>query len=191
MREAEHTACEALALRSKGLGENHPDLLYSMGTLASILLEAHRLAEAETLYRAEVFAMLPRSPADDVALGNALSGLCSTLLAEGKFTEAEPLARISVALREEKMPDDWSTFNMQSVLGATLFGQQKYAEAEPLMLCGYEGMKQREAKVRLRNGEPRLREALQRLVQLYEATNRHEQAADWKKRLDEFEKSEK
>ena len=32
-------------------------------------------------------------------------------------------------------------------MGATLLGQKKYAEAEPLLLAGYEGMKQREAKI--------------------------------------------
>ena len=34
------------------------------------------------------------------------------------------------------------------------------------------------------DGKPRLNEALQRLVQLYEATGRTDKAAEWKKRLD-------
>jgi len=37
---------------------------------------------------------------------------------------------------------------------------------------------------------PRLTEALQRLVQLYEATDRPAQAAAWKQKLAEFEKAE-
>jgi tetratricopeptide (TPR) repeat protein/predicted Ser/Thr protein kinase len=187
--EAESAAREALGIRRKALGEDHPDVLHAMGTLASVLQQAGKLAEAEALYQNQVVAMLARLPGDDLRVASALAGLSSTLLAEGKFTEAEEVARRCLAIRERKLPDDWVTFNTRSVLGGTLLGQQKYAEAEPLLLSGYEGMKQREARVRGGNGEPRLREALQRLVQLYKATNRPEQAADWEGKLDEFEKS--
>jgi hypothetical protein len=76
------------------------------------------------------------------------------------------------------------------VRGGTLLGQKKYAEAEPLLLSGYEGIQQREAGI-----PPPVRtlcpsEALQRLVQLYEATDRPAQAAEWKQKLAEFEKAE-
>jgi hypothetical protein len=48
-------------------------------------------------------------------------------------------------------------------------------------------MKQREADIPAA-GKPRLQEALQRLVQLCEATGRTDQAAEWKQKLAEFEK---
>jgi hypothetical protein len=76
------------------------------------------------------------------------------------------------------------------MLGGNRLGQTKYAEAEPLLLSGYEGMKQREIKIPL-EGKPRLRETLQRVVQLYEATNRPDQAAGWKRKLAEFDATEK
>ena len=50
-------------------------------------------------------------------------------------------------------------------------------------------MKQREAKIPA-NGKLRLKETLQRLVQLYDATDRPDQAAAWKQKLPEFEKAE-
>ena len=50
-------------------------------------------------------------------------------------------------------------------------------------------MKQREEKVPA-DGRPRLKETLQRLVQLYGATGRPDQAAAWKQKLAEFEKAE-
>lgn len=65
----------------------------------------------------------------------------------------------------------------------------RHAEAEPLLLSGYEGMKQRKDQIPV-VGRPRLKEALQRLVQLYGATNRPDQAAEWKKKLAEFAKAE-
>ena len=82
------------------------------------------------------------------------------------------------------------------MLGASLLGQKKYTEAEPLLLSGYEGLKQREDKITLENSTPKfwrfpeerkpwLKEAAHRLVQLYEATGRPDQAAEWKKTLEE------
>ena len=58
----------------------------------------------------------------------------------------------------------------------------KVAEAEPLLLSGYEGLKQREGKIPAA-GSMRPQQALQRLVQLYEETGRHDQAVQWKKLL--------
>jgi hypothetical protein len=62
-------------------------------------------------------------------------------------------------------------------------GQKKYAAAEPLLLAGYEGMKQREKTI----PPPRrfrIPEAIERLVQLYEATDKKDDAAKWRKELE-------
>ena len=70
------------------------------------------------------------------------------------------------------------------MLGAVLLGQKKYTDAEPLLRQGYEGMKQREVKIPPL-GKPRVHEALERLVQLYEATEQKEKADEWREKLDE------
>ena len=111
------------------------------------------------------------------------------LLAAGGFAEAEAPARQCLALRERETPDDWRTFNARSMLGGSLLGQKKHAEAEPWLLSGYEGLKQRENQIPAA-GRPCLKETLQRLVQLYDATGRADQAAEWKRKLAEFEKAE-
>ena len=49
-------------------------------------------------------------------------------------------------------------------------------------------LKQREDKVPAES-KPRIRETLQTLVQLYEETNRPDQAAEWKKKLAEEAKA--
>jgi len=118
-----------------------------------------------------------------------LAEMTRALLDEGKFTHAEPLARECLALREKLIPEDWRTFNARSMLGGSLLGQKKYTEAEPLLLSGYEGMKQREDKIPA-FGKPRLKETLQRLVQLYEATGQTDKAAEWNKKLAEFDQAE-
>jgi hypothetical protein len=48
-------------------------------------------------------------------------------------------------------------------------------------------MKERAIKIP-QDGQERLTEALERLVQLYEAVNKPEQAATWRKELKEFKK---
>ena len=118
-----------------------------------------------------------------------LAAMTKALLDELKPAEAEPLARECLALRQVLIPDDWRTFNARSMLGGSLLGQKKYAEAEPLLLSGYEGMKLREDKIPA-NGKPRLKETLQRLVQLYEAKGQSENAAEWNRKLTEFDQAE-
>jgi Flp pilus assembly protein TadD len=115
----------------------------------------------------------------------ALAEKAKALLDAGKYDEAEPVARECLALREKEIPDDWRAFNARSMLGGSLLGQKKYAAAEPFLLSGYEGMKQREDKIP-QEGRLRLKEALQRLVQLHEATDRPDQAAEWKRKLELF-----
>jgi TolA-binding protein len=95
------------------------------------------------------------------------------------YAEAEPPLRESLTIREKVQPDAWNTFNTQSMLGGAILGQKKYAEAEPLLLKGYQGMKQREKTIPPA-GRDRLPEAVDRLVELYEATNRPTEAKKWR-----------
>jgi hypothetical protein len=135
--------------------------------------------EADALYN-NYFEGLRQ--AKDSRLADRLAARASELLEEQRFPDAEPLARECLALREKKAPDDWATYNTRSILGGCLLGQKKYVEAEPLLLAGYEGMKMREDKIPA-SGRPRLKETIQRLVRLYEATDRPNQVAQWKTEL--------
>jgi hypothetical protein len=62
-------------------------------------------------------------------------------------------------------------------------GLKNYAGAEPLLLAGYEGMKKQQAKIPA-EGKAGLTEAVERLVQLYEATDRKDEAAKWRQELE-------
>jgi hypothetical protein len=125
---------------------------------------------------------------DELALANTLAQLVLVLLQQNKYANAQQLAGECLKLREKLIPDDWRTFNTRSQLGACLLGLKKYADAEPLLLSGYEGMKQREDKIPAA-GKARLKEALQRLVQFYEATGPSAEAAEWKKKLSELDQA--
>ena len=85
---------------------------------------------------------------------------------------------------EKTSPDDWSLLNTESMLGGALAGQKKFQEAEPLLLEGYSGMKDREAKIPPA-AKTRLAESLKRLVQLYDDWGKPDQAAEWRAKLEE------
>jgi len=59
----------------------------------------------------------------------------------------------------------------------SLLGQGKSREAEPLLLAGFNGMEEGSAKIPA-SGKRRLREAAERLVKLYEQTDRPDKASE-------------
>jgi eukaryotic-like serine/threonine-protein kinase len=69
-----------------------------------------------------------------------------------------------------------------SQLGGVLAVQGKFTQAESLVARGYEGMKARAAKIPAQ-GKPRLLEAADRVVRLYEGWGKPEEAAEWKSKL--------
>jgi eukaryotic-like serine/threonine-protein kinase len=73
-------------------------------------------------------------PADELNVAGALARLATLLVTGGKFGEAEPVARECLTIREQRIPDDWLTFNARGVLGGCLLGMNRYIEAEPLLL---------------------------------------------------------
>ena len=57
-----------------------------------------------------------------------------------------------------------------NLLGASLAGQKKYTDAEPLLLQSRQGLQQRQASLSpILNAPRRITEALEHLVQLYDA----------------------
>jgi hypothetical protein len=121
-------------------------------------------------------------PKDSPQLAYMLAQIGRAFLEQEHWAEAEPLLRECLAIREKAAPDSWTTFNTVSSLGGSLLGQKKYAEAEPLLLKGYAGMKERETTIPP-IGKDRLPEAVERLVQLHEATGRRAEAARWHAQL--------
>jgi hypothetical protein len=73
------------------------------------------------------------------------------------------------------------TFHTKSLLGAAFAGQQKYADAELLLLAAIEGLDGC-AKTIPPQFQMRRMEALERLVQLYDAWGKKDQAAVWRKK---------
>ncbi|HEV3312577.1 MAG TPA: protein kinase [Chloroflexota bacterium] len=155
------------------------------------LLASHKLhpqakpeEEAEVLYR-------------------ILGALGLNLLEQHKWVDAEKVLRecltacdrLDKSIRERTaghhIPSvGWTT---RSMLGQSLVGQKKYAEAEHYLMDGYKGGKDLVDTFKGFGGDPGvlfpmlpIKETMERLVQLYEAWEKPDEAAKWRKELEAF-----
>lgn len=164
-----------------------PDMLDTLSMRISLAMTYQKLGEfgrADRLLREGLDRRRTKGGPESASTLRLRALLGLNLLRQQKFAEAEGVLNECVKLCDKRQPDNWETFNARSLLGEALLSQKKYADAEPLLVQGYEGMKQREAKIPL-DGKVHLTEALERLVQLYEAMGQKDKAADWRRKLDE------
>jgi tetratricopeptide (TPR) repeat protein/tRNA A-37 threonylcarbamoyl transferase component Bud32 len=140
---------------------------------------AKRFGDAERWRRKWIAVVKQRTGSDSPAYGSELAQLGDNLLQQGKYTDAETVLRECLTIRQKTQPDVWTTFNTRSVLGKALMGRKEFAKAGPLLREGYEGMKQRERTIPSPTKDQRLGEALDRLVELYTATNKSDEVKKW------------
>ncbi len=167
-----------------------PTLRWVIIPLLDAYVKAGRRAEAGELARKLAADARSALPKGSPQLADALVRSGSTLLDLKAYADAELVLRECLAIREKTQPDLWTTFTARSMLGGALLGEKKYAEAEPLLVAGYEGMKRREATI-APEAKDRLIDALERLVQFYEATARPDEAARWRKERESHKAAEK
>ena len=105
-------------------------------------------------------------------------------LAQRNPSQAEPLAHRALAIRQQRHPDHWTRYDALSLVGTALAGQKKYAESEPSLLSAYEGLKDRAARIPFLWRKKRPAEAGQRIVDLYDAWGKKDEADQWRKRLE-------
>ena len=169
-------------------GKGRPSLRWGRGELLSAYVAAGKSAEGTALVKELLAEARKQHPSGSVTLAGALAQYGQSLVQLKAWTEAEPVLRESLTIREKAQPDTWNTFNTRSLLGEALAGEKKYAEAEPLLLKGYEGMKQRATQLPEPYRAIRLSEAAGRLVRLYEALGKKDEAAKWRKEAEAVRK---
>jgi tetratricopeptide (TPR) repeat protein len=130
----------------------------------------------------------PRYKPKDPEWAGELARVADRLLQFKQFAAAEPIASDCLRVREEVLgKNDWQTANAKSMLGGALLGLNKPDEAEPLLLKAYDGLLAEQAQIRPPFNLIRLGQAVDRLVQLYEATGMPDKAAEFReKRPPEF-----
>ena len=172
---------ELLGCRKQN-GDEHDDTLARVENLIELYTALREYPPAVKLARELFAARRPNLPADSPDLIGAMADLAQTLLAAGLDQEAEIHFRNALAIADKKGFAAWGVHETRSDLGAAMLGQKNYADAEAPLVAGAEGMLKLESKIP-DAARPRLREAVGRVIRLYEATDRPAEAAKWRAKL--------
>jgi tetratricopeptide (TPR) repeat protein len=133
--EAEPLYAQALEMRKRSLGEDHPDVATSLNDLAGLYVSQGCYSEAEPLYvqALEMRKWLLGKNHPDVA--QSLNDLAGLYVSQGCYNEAEPLYVQALEMRRrllgEDHPDVASSLNNIALL---YDNQERYSEAEPLYM---------------------------------------------------------
>ncbi len=167
---------EAIAIRIKHLGRDHKIVAQHINNLAVLLHEKGDLAPAEATYR-EALAIRRKVLGDRHAdTGVSMVQLGSLLVERGETPAAEELLREGVGVLRQALPaNHWRVAEAETYLGSCLVAEKRYDEAEPLLVQGFESL-------RLSRGleHRRTRDALERLLELYDRWPRPEAAARYR-----------
>jgi hypothetical protein len=107
------------------------------------------------------------------------------LYREGQYSEAEKLQRQAIDIYQKSLkPEHWMIQRSRSHLGACLGKLKRYPEAEEQLLTAYAGLK-------ISRGEQHAltRKTVSRLIELYEAWGKSDQAAPYRALLQSKEKT--
>lgn len=165
------------------LGSEHPDTLTTLNDLAQLYQDQGKFGQADPL-SVRVLEVRRRvlGDAHPDTVG-ALASLGRVRLGLRRYVEAESLLRAALNAQEKNSPDAWQRYNIESLLGACLAAQARFAEAEPLSLAAYAGLWQHQIAIP-RDSHWVLDQAAERIVQLYRAWGRPQQAAEWSQKLE-------
>lgn len=154
------------------LGDQHPDVADGQNNLAWVLQARGDHAAAEPLYRASL-AMKRRLLGDaHPGVAQGLNNLASLLVARGDPQGCARAIDEALAIYRAVLPaGHWRTRNAESVRGACLVGLGRHAEAEPLLLESYPVLEAERGA-----DSVYARDALRRIVELYQAWGRPEKA---------------
>jgi serine/threonine-protein kinase len=174
--EAEQLYRQALDLRRKLFGENHPDLTITMNNLASLLKAKGDYAASEALYRQTLVLRRKLFGETHPETATTLSNLATAYADRGRCDEALPLYRqVLDAYLKTLAPDHWMANRTRSHMGGCLTRLKRYREAEPLLLTAHAGLKAARG-----DQNDLTRRAVSRLIELYEAWGKPDQAAPYR-----------
>ena len=193
---------EALQKCQATLGRKHPRTLTTMKNLTNTYFEAKQPAQGLELWREYVAIHRPHLRPASLELASLLANGGANLIEAQAWGAAEEALREALPILEKQQPQEWTTFNTRNLLGGAMAGhgaelaatdkpaaEKLFAEAEPLLTTGLQGLIERQEKIpaELRTILP---EAAQRLVDLYTAWEKPEQANHWKAELEKLKSGE-
>ncbi len=176
LEDAEPLYREALAMYRRLLGTEHPYVAHTQAYLGGLLRKKGDVEAAEALIgealelHRRIYGEQSLSVAEDVLQ------LAEIMLLRGDLPAAESHVREALEVRRNSLPaGHWEIAHAESVLGAALSGLGRYGEAEALLLSAYPILRERRSE-----RAPFTRDALERIVALYEAWGKPEKAAEYR-----------
>ncbi|MHC4695264.1 MAG: tetratricopeptide repeat protein [Planctomycetota bacterium] len=177
--DAEYLLGHALPVLRRELGEQHWETLECFYQWLNVLVEQDKLGEHDNVIR-EVLARHRETFGEEaVQTSRSMIFLARALQQQGRLREAEAMLRdvLEIVQRETASIECKACLIgiPQSLLGEYLAAQGHYEEAESLLLEGFATIERRHG--RSHTTTPR---ALRRIVNLYEAWGKPDEAAKWR-----------
>ena len=171
---------ELLPLKRKVVGPEHPETIVAIFLLASSYDDDGRLKEATALYKEALPLAKKGLPPNHAYVGQILSGLGLAELKAQNYADAEPHLREGMGILEKTLPKTLTFQFSKMDLGTVLLRRDEYVEAEKLLQASFAAMKRREWTFPPAR-RYRLIEAVDRLIELYTATNKPDEITKWRK----------
>ena len=153
-----------------------------MNRRASSSVRSYVLADS-AITRLQKLIELKRDPQNfpdrTPRIRDSLLGLGRCLLRQQAFADAEPVLREALELAKESAPDNWRTAATKSMLGESLAGQEKFEQAEPMLLDSHDKLVQGRATMPPWEQPRQVSQAVRRLVEMYTAWGKTEDADKW------------
>jgi eukaryotic-like serine/threonine-protein kinase len=177
--EAVNLVEQALAIQERVYGPVHPRVANVLNELGTVALQRDRFDEAEARFRRmqEIYKTAYGQRHYLYALASA--NLASVYLARKDFARAEPMFREVVQLYTRALSAEHQFTGIGQIkLGRALAGEKRYMEAEEHLLVGYKILKKQTSP-----SASWLQSARKELVNIYEALNQPEKAAQFREEL--------
>jgi tetratricopeptide (TPR) repeat protein len=177
--EAEKQLREAETLYRKFVGKSNTQLGDNLRLQAQVAYAKRNYTEAEAKINQtwEIYRVSTKPQYLNYATALTIQGLIYHQTARSE--EAENLLREALRLRLEYMPESHFLRAMTTgALGEFLSSQKRQSEAEPLLLASYESLQKSQSI-----NSPRIRLAIERLVDLYTSWGKPTEANTYKAKL--------
>lgn len=170
---------EALAIERETLGNGHRNVGTTLNNLAGMMEKLERYDEAEVLSREAVEVYRTALGKDHAWVGIGLHNLALLLEKRGDYEAAAPVVEECARIqRSFRPPGHWILANIDGLEGACLVAQGKYEEAEPRLLTSIEVL-----SAEFPDRHWIMQAAIHRLIRLYTAWGKEEDATPWQQRL--------
>lgn len=175
-----------IAERKTKLGAGHPDLVEYLRMLYTLYTEEKNLFEAESKLREILQSLITSKEADPAEIAKVKFNLGKLLIELEKPDEAETTLRGALPAEGQDFGALHEEINL--TLGSLLVSLEKHADAEPLLQSAYKHFSEfglhfemtSDGNAKPRDPQPHI-QAADGLVAVYEALNKPEDLAKWKK----------